>query len=495
MTGGSRRKESGNLLAGERHIKEAEEGIARKEAAIVKFKASLSDCRNELESARAEREKLRMNVQENAAAFAALSQKENSLTSLLQEAERDKNEYEALLSRLTQRVDDLQSEVASTAENEDLLNKIREEAAAEASAREAEISKLRQERDALQREYNALQVEKAALISSRQADSETSRRLENEKVQLLKKIEESRAAILQTDVVIEQLKREQEKVALTEEEQLTVSALRDRIAVIEEEKKTENARQTKFQEEKRVLLARQITLGEDRHTCELEISKSETTLENMRLRIDEAYGLSYESAKELRDENYNIKESQSNISSLKHKIAALGPVNQNLIFGRIVGDKRAVAFVDRNFVKSVLGRMVFLVIDCRYRFYIGCFGTATAASGASYADNRSHSQHQDFFPYFHILLPPSYSVTVTVRYAVVMLPVSSTATIRNRYCPAYAQRIELDAPESIIKSPLGFRTNLDIRIFSAFDRLAVAVIVGRHSTSPTLAVVLKPSPM
>ena len=223
----------------------------------------------------------------------------------------------------------MQSEVASTAENEDLLNKIREEAAAEASAREAEISKLRQERDALQREYNALQVEKAALISSRQADSETSRRLENEKVQLLKKIEESRAAILQTDVVIEQLKREQEKVALTEEEQLTVSALRDRIAVIEEEKKTENARQTKFQEEKRVLLARQITLGEDRHTCELEISKSETTLENMRLRIDEAYGLSYESAKELRDENYNIKESQSNISSLKHKIAALGPVNQN----------------------------------------------------------------------------------------------------------------------------------------------------------------------
>ena len=329
MTGGSRRKESGNLLAGERHIKEAEEGIARKEAAIVKFQASLSDCKNELESARAEREKLRMNVQENAAAFAALSQKENSLTSLLQEAERDKNEYEALLSRLTQRVDDLQSEVASTAENEDLLNKIREEAAAEASAREAEISKLRQERDALQREYNALQVEKAALISSRQADGETSRRLENEKVQLLKKIEESRAAILQTDVVIEQLKREQEKVALTEEEQLTVSALRDRIAVIEEEKKTENARQTKFQEEKRVLLARQITLGEDRHTCELEISKSETTLENMRLRIDEAYGLSYESAKELRDENYNIKESQSNISSLKHKIAALGPVNQN----------------------------------------------------------------------------------------------------------------------------------------------------------------------
>lgn len=329
MTGGSRRKESGNLLAGERRIKESEEEIARKEAAVKKLQIALENCKDELENARAERDKLRLRVQENAAAFAALSQKESSLTSLMQEAEHDRTEYEALLTDLTQRVDDLQSEVLSTAENEDLLKKIREEAAAEASAREEEIGKLRQERDGIQREYNALQVEKAAIVSSRQADVDTKRRLEQEKVQLLKKIEESRAAILETEVIIEQLKREEEKVALTEEEQLTVGALRDRIAVIEEEKKAENARQAKYQDEKRILLARQITLGEDRHSSEIEISKLETTLENMRQRIDEAYGLSYESARELRDENYNFADSQSNITSLRHKIAALGPVNQN----------------------------------------------------------------------------------------------------------------------------------------------------------------------
>lgn len=329
MTGGSRRRESGNLLAGERHIAECEEEIARKEAAVKKLQTALADCKAELESARAERDRFRLRVQENAASFAALSQKEHSLTSLLQEAERDQSEYEALLSRLTRKIDDLQSEVLSAAENEDLLNKIREEAAAEASAREAEIGRLRQERDSVQREFNALQVEKAAIVTSRQADGETARQLEQEKVRLYKKIDDCRASVSETDVLIEQLKREEEKIALTEEEQLTLAAIRKRISAGEEEKKKESEFQLQFQNEKRSLLARQITLGEDKHASEIEISRAETVLENMRQRLDEAYGLSYESAKELRDENYNISGSQTNITSLRHKIAALGPVNHN----------------------------------------------------------------------------------------------------------------------------------------------------------------------
>ncbi len=329
MTGGSRRKESGNLLAGERHIKECEEEIKRKEAAAQKLKEALASCVEELQNARAAFEKLRLEVQEKAASFAALAQKENTLAGLLSEAERDEKEYVALLDRLTQRVDDLESEVLSTAENEGLLHKIREEAAAEASAREEEIARLRGERDELQRQYNALQVERVAITSSMQADSEMRRRIQEEKAQLLKKVESTRTSISETEVRIQELQREEEKAALTEEEQETVGALRDRLSVIEEEKKTENARQAEIANEKRSLLARQLTLGEDKHAAELEISKAETTLENMRQRLDEAYGLTYESAKELRDENYDMSQSTANISSYRHKIAALGPVNMN----------------------------------------------------------------------------------------------------------------------------------------------------------------------
>jgi len=329
MTGGSRKKDTGNLLAGERRIKECEEGIERRQATAEKLKAALEQCGQETEKARAAYEKFRVEVQEQAASFAALSQKEITVSALFEEAEHDESEYTRLLDELTRTVDSLESEVLSTAENEGLLNKIRSEAAAEASAREAEIEKLRAERDALAEEFHNLQVESASIATEKRADKETSERLAGEKQSLLNKVEETRREIADAERQIEALKRDEEKVALTDEEQKTVEAIRSRIADTEQEKREENERQSKIADEKRSLLARRLVLGEDKHASEIEISKAETTLENMRQRLDEAYGLAYESAKELRDENYDISNSATNINSLKHKLAALGAVNFN----------------------------------------------------------------------------------------------------------------------------------------------------------------------
>ncbi len=329
MTGGSRRRESGNLLAGERHIKECEEGIARKKATLEKLKTALADCEKELEAAEGAYEKFRIKVQEETAAFAALSQREATLEGLAQDAANDRAEYDALLERLTRTADDLSREVLSSEENEELLNKIRSEAAAESSARQAEGEKLRAERDGLSRRLSELRVEEAAIASARQADGESAVRMREERATLLKKVEDTRAAMAETQVRIEQLKRDEEKVALTEDEQKTVAALRARLTEVETEKRAVSEKQAGLSEEKRGLLTQQMTLGEIKHTCELEISRAEVSLENMKQRIDEAYGLTYESAQELRDENYDISQASTRINSLKHRIASLGAINQN----------------------------------------------------------------------------------------------------------------------------------------------------------------------
>ncbi len=329
MTGGSRRRESGNLLAGERHIKECEEGIARKKATLTKLKAALEDCENELTAAEENFEKFRVRVQEETAAFAALSQREETLASLAEDAARDRAEYDALLERLTQTADDLSREVLSSEENEELLNKIRSEAAAESSARQAEGEKLRAARDELSKRLGTLRVEEASIASARQADAEGADRLAAERASLLKKVDDTRAAMNETQARIEELKREEEQVALTQEEQKTVAALRERLTQVEAEKRAANQKQTELAEEKRGLLTRQMTLGEVKHACELEISKAEVSLENMKQRIDEAYGLTYESAQELRDEHYDIAQASTRINSLKHRIASLGAINQN----------------------------------------------------------------------------------------------------------------------------------------------------------------------
>ena len=329
MTGGSRRRESGNLLAGERHIKECEEGIARKKATLEKLKAALADCEQELEAAEGAYEKFRIKVQEETAAFAALSQREATLEGLAQDAANDRAEYDALLERLTRTADDLSREVLSSEENEELLNKIRSEAAAESSARQAEGEKLRAERDGLSRRLSELRVEEAAIASARQADDGSAVRMREERATLLKKVEDTRAAMAETQARIEQLKRDEEKVALTEDEQKTVAALRARLTEVETEKRAVSEKQAGLSEEKRGLLTQQMTLGEIKHTCELEISRAEVSLENMKQRIDEAYGLTYESAQELRDENYDISQASTRINSLKHRIASLGAINQN----------------------------------------------------------------------------------------------------------------------------------------------------------------------
>lgn len=331
MTGGSKRRESGNLLAGERHIKECEDGIRRKEATVQKLLSAIKHNDAAREEAEKEYEQFRIKVQTETASFAAYAQKEITLCDLISAAERDLAEYESLLGRLLKRADDLESEALTASESEDVLNKIRSEAAAETAEREKEAARLREECDRLREELNALKIENATVLSSRQAAAEHTERLQAEKATLLKKAEETHAAIAGTETLIRQLKQEEEKVALTEEEQKAVASIRAEIAATEEAKRATGEAQTKLAEKKRALIARQQNLGDEKHGSELEISRAEVSLENMKQRIDEAYGLSYESAQSLRDEQYDIAQSYSKINNLKRKIGALGPVNQNAI--------------------------------------------------------------------------------------------------------------------------------------------------------------------
>ncbi len=340
ITGGSRRRESGQLLAGERKIKECEEEIAKKKATIEKLKAALDSCGRDLEEARKRYEAFRARVQEETANYAALSQRALAIDALIEDAEKDIADFTALLGQLTKKADELQSEVLSSAESEELLSRIRSEAAQEASEREAESGKLKETRDHLAEELHALQVEAATLASSLGAERDSIRRLSAEKEQLLKKMEETRAAIAGTEKQIEALKRDEERAALTEEEQQAVSILRERLAKAEEEKKKVYARQTLLAEEKRGLLTRQMTLSEKKHQSELEISKAESYLENMQQRIEEEYHLTYETALELRDPDYDLSQAATNISTLKRKITSLGAVNPHAeedyaaLFGR-----------------------------------------------------------------------------------------------------------------------------------------------------------------
>ena len=329
MTGGSRRKESGNLLASARNIKECEDAIEHKKAMLAKLKKALEACEAEIKETGAKRDAFRVKVQEETANFATFSQRVSTLETLVAEAERDVNEYTALYERLSATVNSLENEALTSAETEEALNKIRAEAAEEASLQQAESEKLKQTRDELFAKLQTLRVEQAAIESARSAEETSVARLQDEKATLIKRADEARETISHIEVLIEQLKLEEEKAALTEEEQHTVAVLRGRLKEIEEEKAAVNAKLVSLAEEKRTLISRQMTLTEKKHEGEVNISKAEAYLENMQQRIQETYGLDYESAQALRDETYDADQSFTRIASLKRSITALGSINYN----------------------------------------------------------------------------------------------------------------------------------------------------------------------
>ena len=110
-----------------------------------------------------------------------------------------------------------------------------------------------------------------------------------------------------------------------------MQAINDEIATLSAEKEALNLRQVQLDEERTAVQEELSRQTDKRYKCEIEISKIDTNLENMRQRIEEAYGIDYEGCLALKAENFNADEAAGLISALKRKITLLGNVNLNAV--------------------------------------------------------------------------------------------------------------------------------------------------------------------
>ena len=129
--------------------------------------------------------------------------------------------------------------------------------------------------------------------------------------------------------VIEAVYQEDDNEKFEEKEYLdAIRAKRDNIAarkiMLNEEVKQDNL--------KREMVQAEITkLGESKYKEENALVRIDTDLEYLQARVWEEYQVTYETALPLRDLEYDIITSNSEISSLKKKISALGNINYNAI--------------------------------------------------------------------------------------------------------------------------------------------------------------------
>ncbi len=331
MTGGSRGRNTGSLLSNERKIQECKDNIARKQKYIEKLKTAIAESEKAKKQAEETVEALREKYQSANGEIVALSQRVTALTQQIEEAESDAETYAEAIKEFNDKLSQLAFEEANSSLSEEEINLRRMNAQEQMEHQRSQCDAFKEERAQKSEMLKKAEIEYAGLRSAVEQQEETVARLTVEKEELVKRILDMEYERTETQTRLNGLEAEAQEKELTEEERLAVQALVDEITAITKEKEQINAKQAELEEEKTALQETLTKQSDKRYKCELEISKIDTTLENLRLRVEEAYGLDYEGCLPYRVEAFNIEESTQTISALKRKITMLGAVNPNAV--------------------------------------------------------------------------------------------------------------------------------------------------------------------
>ena len=331
MTGGSRRKDSGSLLSGERKIQECKDNIAKKQKYIEKLKTAIAESEKARAAAEAAVDKLREKYQGASSEIAGLTQRETALVQQLAETDGDIETYSQALEEMRGKLKALEFEEANSSQSEEKLMTTRQAAAAEMATQKSQCDAFKEERAEKGKHLQEAEIEYTSLRSALDTQAKTIERLNAEKEELVKRILDMEYERTETQTKLNGLEAEAAEKELTEEEKAAVQAIVEEIARINAEKEKVGAEQLALETEKTELQETLTKQSDKRYKCEIEISKIDTNLENMRQRVEEAYGMDYEGCLELKTPDFNIEEANTLITTLKRKITNLGAVNPNAV--------------------------------------------------------------------------------------------------------------------------------------------------------------------
>ena len=331
MTGGSRRKDAGSFLSTERKIQECKENIAKKQKYIEKLRSAIAESEKARAEAEREVERLREKYQGANSEIAGLTQRESALQTQIAEAQADEQTYQEALENFRLKLQELAFEEANSSENEEKISSLRQKAAQEMQTQKEQSELFKEERADKNQQLREAEAEYSSLRIAIEKQTDTLARLTVEKEELVKRIIDVEYEKTETQTRLNGLEAEAQEKELTEEEKAAVQAIVTEINAITAEKETVNAEQLALEEERTTLQETLTKQADKRYKCEIEISKIDTNLENMRQRIEEAYEMDYEGCLEYRQAGFDMAEASNLITALKRKITNLGAVNPNAV--------------------------------------------------------------------------------------------------------------------------------------------------------------------
>lgn len=331
MTGGSRRVDAQGVLSSDRKLEENAEQLKLSREKMDGLKAE----RSKIEAARDKHfsELEILNDAYNGARQELMveREKQSAFEKTLSDLDREIESVSDLESEVSARLSEIEKNYVALSSGGEKSEQEKSAALESANKHQAEYDALRRERDDISLKSTEIQVkisEKKALIAALSQETE---RLKAAKADALTSITSLTESINGARAIIEELKIEEEKVALTKEEQEKVNKLREEIESIEEYKSGLRDKMNKNAETRETLSGEIAELSERKHAEEIALAKIDSDLEYMGQSIAEDYQLDYNSALAFKKSGYDYTEGEKEINRLRRKRSSLGAINATAI--------------------------------------------------------------------------------------------------------------------------------------------------------------------
>jgi len=331
MTGGSKRQESSNLLSTERILEQIEKDLNAKVEELKGLNgtkdSSLNQVNEMIDDLNLKEEELSNKKQ----ALASLKEKVTALEQSLGEVEKEIAVNDVAVKQITDRLDQITQAYTNINIDNEKLNEARENASSDALKHQSQYEELSKKRDELIAENTTLQTKSAALQAQITNANDEIVRMNDERGDSIKIIEQNKLRIAEDEATVEYNKREIEKIALSTEEQSGLNESRAELERIKERKAKLNTLIAQEDLRKQALSSEITHIGTKITDEKMELTRVDSELEFMQKHIEEEYGLTYDTCIHEKDPEYNIAFSNQEMNRIKRRIATLGPINPTAV--------------------------------------------------------------------------------------------------------------------------------------------------------------------
>ena len=330
MTGGSRRQNTSNLLAIDGKVENIRKDLEALRAEFETANKRKNQYDQTLKSLNEDLSRMQAELNEKKQALSVTKEKISQCDAAIDEATKEIDSYRDALKEINSRL----TEIKLLKENAESDRKRVEDKKKDSSERindGKDLEQLKKEKDKLIAENTELQSSLATLKSEISANEAEIDRLTNEINSFRNSIRENDANISGNTEIINRLKGEMEKIALSGEDQAEVASLREKLQKAESDKQGYQEKIERSNNMKQMLNEEIIQLSGDKIKEQNNLEKVDDDLKHSAEKLMEDYNLAYEDCLALKIDDYDIKSSNANIEKIKRKIRGLGPINSNAI--------------------------------------------------------------------------------------------------------------------------------------------------------------------